>query len=87
MAHYSGRVAVVHEGRPLGKAAVYLVSSDRSDNDWTGTAHGPAIGFPTLVNETVELLLPSGEAVKAVVASYDPDAGDAALHGASPAKF
>ena len=87
MAQFSGRVRVKHNGEELGRAAVYLVSSDQAKRNWTGTAHSPTIPFSTLVRETIQLDLPSGEAVTAIVAGFDLEAGDAELHGTCPAPF
>jgi hypothetical protein len=87
VAKFSGRVRIRHNGEELGRAAVYLVSSDRANRTWTGTAHSPHIAFATLVRETIELHLPSGAAGTAVVAGFDLEAGDAELHGTSPAPF
>ena len=87
MAKFSGRVKVRHNGEELGRAAVYLVSSDQAQRHWTGTAHSPNISFATLVRETIELHLPTGNMATAIVAGFDLEAGDAELHGTSPAPF
>lgn len=66
---------------------MYLVSSDQCQRSWIGTAHSPAVAFSTLVRETVQLDLPSGATLEAVVSRFDTDAGDAELHGTGPATF